>query len=210
MTTTTSNEIAVRTFQIIAGTLTAFFLYYGMDVRRKEGARDFTLSAWQTLMKFCSFLLVGVAVWITFSVHQVNAGDWLDLAVMASGTAFVAAAKRGLGKAHTFTGQYLEKPMLVTRGIYAITRNPLYFGVLQCELGASLFVIHQAPELLPQTYLYWLGFITVALLYAVSFNWTMAVRESRYLESYFGKEYRRYSAEVPFFIPWIRRKKEVK
>ena len=41
------------------------------------------------------------------------------------------AAKRALGKAHTFTGQYLERPELVTRGVYSITRNPLYFGVLQ-------------------------------------------------------------------------------
>ena len=193
-----------------AGILAVLFLYYGMDVRRKKGAKDFVTLAWQRLMKFCSFLLVGAAVWITFSVRQLNAVDWLDLALIASGTAFVAAAKHTLGKAHTFTGQYLEKPMLVTRGIYAITRNPLYFGVLQCELGASLFVIHQAPRLLPQRYLYWLVVLAAALLYAVSFNWIMAARESRYLERYFGEEYRRYCAAVPFFIPWIRLKKEVK
>ena len=137
MTATTSNEIAVRIFQITAGTLAAFFLYYGLDVRRKDGAKDFVAPVWQKLMKFCSFLLVGVAVWITLSVRQLNATEWLDLALMASGTAFVAAAKHALGKAHTFTGQYLEKPILVTRGIYAFIRNPLYFGVLQCELGST-------------------------------------------------------------------------
>ena len=124
MTTTTPNEVAVWIFQITAGLLAAVFLYFGMDVRGKDGARDFVAPVWQKLMKFCSFLLVGSAVWITSSVRQLNASDWLDLAVMASGTAFVAAAKHALGKAHTFTGQYLEKPMLVTRGIYAITRNP--------------------------------------------------------------------------------------
>lgn len=211
MTATTSNEIAVRIFQITAGTLAGFFLYYGMDVRRKDGAKDFVALVWQKLMKFCSFLLVGVAVWITLSVRQLNATEWLDLALMASGTAFVAAAKHALGKAHTFTGQYLEKPKLVTRGIYAFTRNPLYFGVLQCELGASLLVIHQTPGLLPRIYLYWLSVLAMpALLYAVSFNWVMAVCESRYLESIFGEEYRRYCAEVPFFVPWIRSKKEVK
>ena len=210
MTTTTPNEVAVWIFQITAGMLAVLFLYYGMDVRRKEGAKDFVTGPWQKLMKFCSFLLVGATVWITFSVRHLNASDWLDLAVMASGTAFVAAAKHALGKAHTFTGQYLEKPLLVTRGIYAITRNPLYFGVLQCELGASMFVIHQAPGQLPETYLYWLGFLAVALIYAVSFNWIMAVCESRYLESCFGEEYRRYCVEAPFFIPRIRLKKEVK
>ena len=100
--------------------------------------------------------------------------------------------------------------MLVTRGIYAVTRNPLYFGVLLCELGASLIVIHQAPQLLPQSYHYALGILAVALLYAVSFNWIMAVYESRYLERYFGEEYRRYGADVPFVIPWMRLKKELK
>ena len=116
MTTTTSNEIAVGIFQIAAGILAALFLYYGMDVRRKEGAKDFVALAWQKLMKFCSFLLVGAAVWITLGVRQLNAVDWLDLAVMASGTAFVAAAKHALGKAHTFTGQYLGKPMWSREG----------------------------------------------------------------------------------------------
>src|SRR3989442_1346910 len=162
-----------------------------MDVRRKDGARDFVAPVWQMLMKFCSYLLVCGAIWITLSIRQVNASDWLDLAVMASGTAFVVAAKHALGKAHTFTGQYLKKPRLVTRGAYAMTRNPLYFGVLQCELGASLFVIHQAPILSPQSYPYWLGVLAVALFYAVLFNWIMAACESRYLEHYFDEEYRR-------------------
>ena len=65
-------------------------------------------------------------------------------------------------------------------------------------------------QLLPQSYHYALGILAVALLYAVSFNWIMAVYESRYLERYFGEEYRRYGADVPFVIPLIRLKKEVK
>src|SRR5438093_10942768 len=101
MPTTPSNEIAVWIFQIIASILAAFFLYYGMDVRRKDGTRDFVAPAWQTLMKVCSFALVGVTVWITASIRQVNASDWLDLAVMASGTGFITAAKYALGNAHT-------------------------------------------------------------------------------------------------------------
>ena len=204
MATTIPNEIALWIFQIIAGILGAVFLYYGMDVRRKDGARDFVSPTWQTLMKVCSFALVGGAVWITVSLRQVNATDWQALVLIAGGTAFVASAKHTLKKAHTFTGQYLEKPMLVTRGVYAITRNPLYFGVLQCELGASLLVIRQAPALWPQSYLYWFGIFSTALLYAVSFNWIMAVYESRYLERYFGDEYRRYSAHVSFVFPLVK------
>src|SRR6266699_3645647 len=93
--------------QITSGTLVALFLYYGMDVRRKDGAADFVAHTWQTLMKLCSFSLVGGFVWVTLSVPEVSASDWLDLAIMASGTVFVKAAKNALGRAHTFTGQSL-------------------------------------------------------------------------------------------------------
>ena len=197
-------------FQIISGILVALFLYYGMDVRRKDGARDFVAPAWQRAMKLCSLLLVGAFFWITLSTRQVSMGDWLDLSFMISGTAFVAAAKRELGRAHTFTGQFLENPRLVTTGIYAMTRNPLYFGILQCEVGAALFVVRQGPILLPQSHPYGLGVLSVALLYAVLFNWSMAVHEARYLQRYFGEEYRRYSTDVPFVFPWLRLKKETK
>ncbi len=197
-------------FQTIAGILVAFFLYYGMDVRRQDGARDFAAPVWQTLMKLCSFLLVGAFLWIALSTHQVSLGDWLDLAVMISGTTFVTAAKNELGRAHTFTGQYLANPRLVTTGVYAITRNPLYFGVLQCEVGASLLVVHHGTVLFPRSYPYGLSILAVALLYAVFFNWYMAVHEARYLLRYFGEEYRRYRTDVPFAVPLIGLRKDVK
>lgn len=197
-------------FQAISGTLVVFFLYFGMDVRRKRGARDFARPAWQRVMKLCSFLLIGSFFWIALSARHVSMGDWLSLSVMISGTAFVVAAKHELGKTHTFTGQYLENPRLVTKGVYALTRNPLYLGVLQCEVGASLFVVHQGAILFPHSYPYGLTILAAALLFAVFFNWNMALHEARYLERYFGEEYRRYSTDVPFVVPSIRLRKAAK
>ena len=197
-------------FQIVAVALTAIFVYFGMDVRRRHGAGDFVSVAWQTLMKLLSFMLIGAFVGITLLLSQVMAADWLALAVIASGTAFIAAAKRSLGSVHTFTGQYLEKPGLVTQGVYATTRNPLYFGVLQCELGASMLIVLKAPLLWPESHPYWLGALGAALLYALSFNWIMAVHEARRLERHFGEQYRRYRADVPFLFPLIRLRKEAR
>ena len=57
VTTTTWNEIPVWIFQITGGMLAAFFLYYGMDVRRKDDASDSVAARWQALMKLCSFSL---------------------------------------------------------------------------------------------------------------------------------------------------------
>ena len=196
-------------FKTIAAVLLVMFVGYGMDIRRKLGARKFVSGGWQVMMKICSFSLIIAFVGITSTIHEVNATDWLGLVAMASGTACVVAAKRALGRAHTFTGEYLEKPTLVTWGIYRFSRNPLYLGVFQCEIGAALVVVSRASVVWPGTQAYWLAGFAATLLYAVAFNLRMAVWEARYLRQYFGEEYHRYSEAVPFLIPSIRSGKEV-
>lgn len=191
-------------FKMLCVLLTLCFVFFGMDIRRKHGTRDFVPLVWQLVMKFCSFLLIGAFAWTVLLSHEINLFDWFSLMLMASGTMFVTIAKRTLGRAHTFTGQCLEKPGLVTQGVYSITRNPLYLGVFLSELGASLFIIHTIPILYPFSYQYWLIILSSALLYAVMFNVRMALREANYLETYFGDSYRQYRASVPFLIPIIR------
>ena len=197
-------------FQSTAAFLGALFLLYGMDVRRRQGARSFVAPVWQRLMKVCAFSLIGGFVWLALSITQVAPVDWMGQAFMLAGTGFVVAAKSALGKTHTFTGQYLEYPLLVTQGVYAVTRNPLYFGVFLCEFGAFLCALHQLPVLLPHHYHYWLAAFGLALLYAVSFNWAMAGCEARQLERHFGETYRRYRSSVPFLVPLLKPDPEVK
>jgi len=199
---------ALTLFKAAAAILVVAFLYYGMDVRRKSGTRYFVMPVWQALMKVSSFTLISAFTWIALSIRQLGVIDWLSLAALAAGTAFIVTAKLALGVVHTFTGQYLEKPGLVTHGVYAMTRNPLYLGVFICEFGAALLMLHQTPMLLPQSHPYWLSAFAATLIYAVAFNWTMAVNESRYLHRYFGDAYRQYQARVPFLIPSIRLGKE--
>ena len=199
---------ALMPFKSTVATLGMVFLYYGMDVRHKAGACYFVAPHWQWLMKVCSFALIAGFMWVAFSANQISMTDWLSLAPVAAGTFCIVAAKRALGSAHTFTGQYLEQSGLVMHGIYALTRNPLYFGVSLCEVGASIFVLRQAPALLPQTYGYWLCAFATALLYAMAFNWNMAHKEARFLEEHFGDTYRRYQSRVPFLIPSISLAKE--
>jgi len=188
-------------YQATTAFLGALFMFHGMDVRHKEGARDFVAPVWQLLMKLCAWLLIAGFAWLVASMREPGMIDWLGLALGASGTAFVVAAKWTLGDAHTFTGQHLERSGLVTHGVYAITRNPLYFGVFQCELCMLLVTLHQLPLLRPEDSLYWCGLFAAALVYAVSFNLRMAGREACYLELCFGDAYRRYRSTVPFLVP---------
>jgi len=195
-------------FKSAAAILAAIFVYYGMDMRPKTGARDFVAPVWQVTMKLCSVALILGFAWIALSAQHVNTIDWVSLATMASGVGFIVAAKVALGQAHTFTGQYLVRPMLVTHGVYAITRNPLYFGVFLCEFGALLFVLNQTLTSLTWANFQWLAVLTAALAYAVAFNCFMAVNEARYLRQVFGEAYRSYQARVPFLVPRIHLRKE--
>jgi protein-S-isoprenylcysteine O-methyltransferase Ste14 len=195
-------EIAI--FKIISAMFTVFFIFFGMDIRKKAGARDFVSPFWQFIMKFSSFLLIGAFIWIALLIQEIGLIDWLALMLAIFGTIFVTLARRTLGKAHTFTGQCLEKPELVTQGVYRFTRNPLYFGVFLCEIGSSMLVLHQIPTLFPQSYQYLLIGLATALLYAVTFNVKMAIREANYLESHFGDTYRQYRSSVPFLVPFFK------
>ena len=192
-------------YQTAAALLGALFVAYGMDVRRKAGARDFVAPVWQRLHKLCALVLIGGFAWLIAAMHQPGAIDWFALSLGAVGTGFVVAGKRTLGDAHTFAGQHKEGTRLVTSGVYAITRNPLYLGVFLCELWMLVVTLHQLPTLWPASYGYGLGPLGAALAYAVWFNAAMAIREARQLEDRFGDAYRRYRSAVPFLIPGLLR-----
>lgn len=179
------------------------FIYFGMDVRRKSGSRNFVAPPWLMMMKAMSFSLIAAFLAVVLFAREFGALQWVCLALMSSGTCCIVSARRALGPAHTFTGQYLEEPALVTHGIYQFTRNPLYLGVFQCELAAAIVVWQQVPGLLPQYSAVLLGVLAVVLVYVVGFNLRMAVREAQMLEARFGARYRDYCARVPFLIPFL-------
>lgn len=187
--------------QIIGTALIAFFVYYGMDIRRKKGSSNFVATPWLLLMKLLSFALIACFAAVLFSLRNADIGDWLCIALMASGTAFIMAAKKTLHTAHTFTGQFLDKPELVTQGVYSYTRNPLYLGVFQCEIAAAIIVLRHAAALWPSTYVPLLALLTLALVYVVGFNLKMARLEARYLHKVFGQSYAEYSTRTPFLFP---------
>lgn len=83
-------------------------------------------------------------------------------------------------------GELASEPKLVTGGVYAWMRHPLYTG--------SLLVLW----LLPAMSLNWFALTLAITIYFV----IGAQFEERKLERYFGQAYRAYKLRTSMFIPW--------
>jgi protein-S-isoprenylcysteine O-methyltransferase Ste14 len=82
---------------------------------------------------------------------------------------------------------------LATRGIFALTRNPLYVGILPVMCGIALVFA-----------LDWLVLLVVPSYFVLHF--CVIRREEQYLERKFGEDYRRYKARVPRYTwPFLGR-----
>lgn len=83
---------------------------------------------------------------------------------------------------------YQKGDVLVTTGIYAYTRNPMYFGAAIMIFGWFL--------VFPFTFI-----LISAVLFTILFCIT-AKSEEKQLSQKFGKEYLKYKRNVPFFVPY--------
>jgi protein-S-isoprenylcysteine O-methyltransferase Ste14 len=118
-------------------------------------------------------------VFLTFGERMLLGGI-----LVAIGLALILAGGHYFSVAKTNIPPYKPALHLVTDGLYAFVRNPMYVGF---------------------------GFITAGLAVAFASDWTfvlmlpaaivlhrgVVLREERYLEAKFGDAYRRYKARVP-------------
>lgn len=79
---------------------------------------------------------------------------------------------------------YKSATKLVTDGIYAHVRNPMYVGMIALPLGLGVALAGD-----------WL--VICALILWIVLHFGVVRREERYLEAVFGEEYRAYKARVP-------------
>jgi len=81
---------------------------------------------------------------------------------------------------------------LVTRGIFGVTRNPLYVGNLLAAAG--ILVVHNNP----MVYL-------IAGLFTLFSYQAIVLTEERFLRNRFGEEFEQYCREVPRWRPRLSR-----
>jgi protein-S-isoprenylcysteine O-methyltransferase Ste14 len=148
-----------------------------------------------TLLSLCS---VGVT-WLCGLPWQVPiSAFWarfIGLILLAVGFPLLLSVFRTLAVRRAF-GKEIYKPStessLVTTGLYAYARNPLYLTSTVLLLG--WFFVFRFTPLLILTVLFVILFVFVA-------KW-----EEKELAARFGPEYLRYKQSVPLFIPWPTRR----
>ena len=121
-------------------------------------------------------------------------GELASLSAMVAGGCLLAAGLALIivaGIGHFAVGSHVEpwKPTsaIVSSGIYAFTRNPMYLGMAIGQVGVATAAASLA------------GGVAV-LLSAAVVQWYVIGREERYLEAKFGEAYLAYKRRVRRWI----------
>jgi len=152
--------------------------------------------------------LLGALAWVHEAIATVVAPDWrlsgpfrglpvpwpairwLGLAAAAAGTALYVLALRELGASWRFTIDREGAGELVTTGVFARTRNPVYLALTLVALGVSLALGN-------------LFLILLACAAPLYFHHLIR-REERFLAGHYGEAYATYRASVPRWLRWPR------
>jgi demethylmenaquinone methyltransferase/2-methoxy-6-polyprenyl-1,4-benzoquinol methylase len=155
--------------------------------------------------------LLGLLTWVYQAVATVVAPDWrlgsgslwalelswppirwLGLVAAGTGVSIYILALRDLGASWRFTIDRERPGELVTTGVFAFTRNPIYVALALVAIGVSLAL---GSALL----------ILLACAAPLYFHHLIR-REERFLAAHCGEAYAKYRAGVPRWLRWPRPK----
>lgn len=141
-----------------------------------------------TLLTFLFVMVVGAATWARPTWFMISGVPYVYLAV-AGGVLVAATLVLHVISLHTLVGAYREG-RLVTTGVYAVCRNPLYAWWILLGLPGIALLLGS-----------WLFFAVPVFTYVVT---RIAVRrEEEYLEATFGQQYLDYRNRVNAIFPTL-------
>jgi len=112
---------------------------------------------------------------------------WLGVGLAAAGLGFTVWARLHLGRFWSGMVTLKAEHALIRTGPYALTRHPIYTGLLAAFAGTALARDSVAALL---------GLVLLVASFAVKLR-----QEERLLGKHFGPAYRQYQAEVPALLP---------
>jgi protein-S-isoprenylcysteine O-methyltransferase Ste14 len=171
----------------IAGAL--YNARHAPPVQRRSGRTLLWLTA--VVVVWLALRLTPERDWQRVVVHR----PWLTafgVALLLAGTAFTLWARAALGTMWSGSVVAKEAHVLRTDGPYAITRHPIYTGMLAMLTGSTLLA--------------GLGSWLAVLIATVAILLVKIHLEERLLTQLFPGEYEEYRRKVPCLIPGLRRR----
>ena len=89
-------------------------------------------------------------------------------------------------------GEKREKPSVIRKSVFGVVRHPIYLSEVLLYPGLLMMSLSLAA--------------TVIWLIGIAFLHYISRYEEKVLLAHFGEEYRQYMAEVPMWMPRLRRK----
>ncbi len=172
------------------------------DTPARTFGEAFRQNRWQARLALGSVEILMVAVWATahfgtgwdpalLPAGAAPAGASVGLLLSAAGVGLAVWAKVRLGRWFSATFAVKEGHELVTDGPYAITRHPIYTGLLAAVTGGALV---------------WNSVFTLVLAAALAIPFFLhTVFEEAMFEKHFGQPYFDYQRRVPRLVPFTRR-----
>ena len=184
----------ITLFKIAQFIILLAFAVFISDLRKKKGMRSLLNGKLTLSIKICYPILICTYGFIIATLELLLTLDFVALAVTFLGMLLVVKAKIDLGKYHTWAGFHFKATELVTEGVYAFIRHPMYTGVYIFVLGGLSTAIFRVPWFLTLV-----GLIT--LVYMMVLVPIIASRETVLLTQEFGDEFLRYQERVHAFLP---------
>jgi protein-S-isoprenylcysteine O-methyltransferase Ste14 len=184
-------------FRIAQSAVLAAFTIILLQGRGKRGTERLVDGRLLFALEVCCLVPILIYAYVLATLESVLAADWVALAMTTTGTILVAKSKADLGSQHTWSGYRRTTTQLITNGVYAYVRHPLYTASYVFIAGGLATILHHASYPL----------IAVALgpvAYVLGFTAFVARREGAALEEQFGDRYRAYRTRVHPFLPLRR------
>ena len=114
------------------------FTFFISDIRRKEGMSPLISDRFIITMELCYLILLCNYGYMLITLDLLLPSDFGALAMTSLGTFIVMKAKTDLRRHHTWAGYHFKTTKLMTKGIYAFIRHPIYTGIYIFTLGGFL------------------------------------------------------------------------
>ena len=130
----------------------------------------------------CLLLSIGTA-WIDHPALLPDPWPFVGLLPIAAGCWLAAMGSRLFARKGTGIVPFSESTALVTEGVFAYSRNPMYSGMVLALAGTALLVND------------WLAWLPIIPFVAI-IRYYFIANEERHMENAFGGEYLEYKARV--------------